>query len=57
MEGDDCPIPEVAVSYLAFWMQIQRAFNAPLRLQLALVEEILYQTNFQHGSSLIGKVR
>lgn len=37
VEGDGCPIPEVAVSYLAFWMQIQRAFSAPLGVQLTLV--------------------
>lgn len=30
--GDGCPIPEVAVSYLALWMQLQRAFSAPLGL-------------------------
>lgn len=40
VEGDGCPIPEVAVSYLALWMQIQRAFIAPPGLQLALEEEI-----------------
>lgn len=30
MEGDGCLVPEVAVSYLAFWMEIQRAFSAQL---------------------------
>lgn len=29
MEGAGCPVAEVAVPYLAFWMQIQRAFSVP----------------------------
>lgn len=55
MEGDESHA-EMAVSYLAFWICIQRVFGAPPGLQLALLEEILYQTNFQPGSSLIGQV-
>lgn len=30
VEGDGYPIPEVAVSYLALWMQIQRATGTPV---------------------------
>lgn len=57
MEGDGCLVPAVAVSYLAFWMEIQRAFSAHLGVQLMPVQVIVYQTNFQHGLSLTGQVR
>lgn len=57
MEGDGCLVPEMAVSCLAFWMRMERVFSAHLGVQLMLVEVIVYQTNLQHGSSLIGQVR
>lgn len=57
MEGDGCLVAEMAVSCLVFWMQIESMFSAHLGVHLMLVEVIVYQTNLQHGLSLIGQVR